>query len=93
MDTTLEKYVVDAREGRLSKTQMASLLEGERRAAFLSACARIEKKFTEACTALGDPCLESGCAVAGAVCLQPLLQDEAAYLKALGEEWVKYAGR
>ena len=93
MDAILDKYGVAAREGRLSKDTLAGLLEGKSRSEFLAACAQIEKRFTEECTATGDPCLDSGCALEGEICLQPLLQDESAYLKALGAEWIKHAGR
>jgi hypothetical protein len=79
-----------AREGRLSKTQMAATLEVDARPAFLEACARIEKQYTDECAAKNDPCLESGCAVEGEICLQPLLDPGNEYQKACATAWITF---
>jgi len=78
-----------AAEGRIPKHVLAGLLPAGKRIAFLDACTRIEKAYTEACTATGDPCLESGCALEGEVCLQPLLRAGEEYHKACAAEWLK----
>ena len=83
---TLMRY---ATEGRLSKHALASLLASSPRPAFLAACAGIEKGYTDACAAAGDPCLESGCSCEGETCLQPLLRAETEYQRACGAEWAK----
>ncbi|MGH9140523.1 MAG: hypothetical protein ACRD2I_05205 [Vicinamibacterales bacterium] len=72
-----------------TKRALTDLLEPEQRRAFLAACAAIERRFTERCTATGDPCLESGCAVADETCLEPLLRSAAEYRQACGAEWLK----
>ena len=77
-----------AERGILDKTEMAELLPEEPRAAFLAACAKVEKAFTEACTTHGDHCLASGCAMDGDVCLSALLNAGPAYNKACGELWL-----
>jgi hypothetical protein len=82
----LMKY---AAEGRLTKHALATLLALEPRAVFLEACAAIEKKYTDNCAAANDPCLESGCAAEGEVCLEPLLRAGTDYHKACAAEWVK----
>ena len=76
-----------ALDGRLSKHALASLLAPESRPVFLEACARIERRYTEACTAACDPCLESGCSCQGEACLEPVLRASTEYLKACGAEW------
>ena len=48
-----------------------------------------EKKYTDDCAAEHDPCLESGCAVEGEICLQPLLKAGIEYQKACAAEWIK----
>ena len=77
-----------AERGMLDKAEMAALLPEEPRAAFLAACARVEKELTEACTAHGDHCLASGCAMDGEVCLSALLNAGPSYNKACGELWL-----
>ena len=89
MRNAAELLLADAAAGRLSKPVLASLLAPEYRAAFLAACAAIEKRYTEACTAKNDPCLESGCALEGETCLNPLVEAGAEYQKACGAEWAK----
>jgi hypothetical protein len=86
---TLTDSIELAVEGRLSKLDLATLLHADKRPAFFDACAAIEKRYTEACTATDDPCLESGCAVDGEVCLQPLMRAETAYNKACAEVWLR----
>ena len=78
-----------AEEGRLPKQVLASLLTRESRQQYLDACAAIERRYTEACTANNDPCLEGGCAAEGEICLQPLLRAEVDYQKACTAEWMK----
>lgn len=83
-----EHVIALAWEGRLSKHLLAGLLIPARRQEFLEACGRIEKRYTEECTAKNDPCLESGCAVEGEICLQPLLRAGDDYLKSCAAAWV-----
>ena len=85
---TPEQLMKIAEQGRLPKHAMAALLAIEHRQAFLDACAVIEKKYTENCAA-NDPCLESGCAVEGEICLQPLLRTGTEYHRACTVEWIK----
>src|SRR4026208_354399 len=85
---TPEALMKVAEQGRLSKGVLVSLLDIGHRHAFLDACAAIEKKYTDEC-ASNDPCLESGCAVQGEICLQPLLRAENEYHRACAAEWIK----
>ena len=88
-----EEFVRQALDGHMSKAEMAGMLEADSRRRYLEACAAIEREYTEACDATGDPCLESGCSIDhehGEVCLQPLLRAEAEYQKACAAEWVKF---
>jgi hypothetical protein len=85
---TAEQVLTLAVEGRFSKAELAEFLATECRKPFLEACARIEKKYTEDCTAKGEPCLESGCSVEGETCLQPLLHAGSGYYKACAEAWL-----
>jgi hypothetical protein len=78
-----------AEDGHLPKNTLADLLTAETRDSYLRTCGAIEKAYTEACTAQNDPCLESGCAVEGEICLQPLLRAGAEYQKACAAEWIK----
>ena len=84
-----EPVTTYAIEGRLSKHALASLLTPPAQRPFFDACAAIELTYTEACRALNDPCLESGCAAEGERCLQPLLRAGTDYYKACGAEWAK----
>ena len=77
-----------AERGMLEKAEMADLLPEEPRAAYLAACAKVEKAITEACTAHGDFCLASGCAMDGEVCLNALLSASPSYNKACGQVWL-----
>lgn len=87
---TAEHLVALAREGQMSKTLLAALLDPEVRPQYLDACAQIEKAYTESCTATNDPCLASGCALEGEVCLQPLLRDETGYQKECAAAWAGF---
>jgi hypothetical protein len=84
-----EALIGFAAEGHLPKRVLMNLLAAERRPAYARTCAAIEKHYTDECAAKNDPCLESGCAVEGEVCLQPLLQAEDDYHKACAAEWIK----
>ncbi len=57
----------------------------------MKACAAIERRYTEACIAKEDPCLESGCSVEGEdeICRQPLLNAGIEYQQACAAEWVR----
>jgi hypothetical protein len=83
-----ERLMQYAAEGRLTKHALATLLATRPRGQFLDACTAIEKTYTEACGASGDPCLEAGCSAEGDVCLQPLMRAGTDYHKACGIEWV-----
>ena len=82
-----DKLMTFAAEGRLTKQVLCSLLDAEDRRAYLDACSVIEKQYTAACTAKHDPCLESGCALEGEVCLEPLLRAGREYHRACGAAW------
>jgi hypothetical protein len=84
-----EELMKVAAQGRLPKSALVNLLDFEHRQAFLDACAVIERKYTEDCTATNDPCLESGCAVEGEICLEPLLRAGIEYHRACAAEWIK----
>jgi hypothetical protein len=90
---SLDDLIAAASEGQLAKQELAMLLDPRLRSAFLAACARIERQYTGECAAQNDPCLESGCALAGEegeVCLEPLLRAGHDYHKACGAEWIKF---
>lgn len=86
-----ERLMAYAEAGHLPKHVLADLLDADQRPAYLSACARIERRYTEACTAKNDPCLVSGCSVEGEdeICLQPLLEAGAEYHRACAAEWLE----
>lgn len=86
---TAEQLMRIAEYGVLPKHALMSLLDIEYRQAFLDACAVVERKYTEECTATNDPCLESGCALEGEICLQPLMRAGIEYEKACATEWIK----
>jgi hypothetical protein len=67
------------------KAELADRLNPAARTEFLHACAAIEKRYTEACTATHDPCLESGCSLEGEICLQPLERAGDEYTRACEE--------
>ena len=85
---TAEELMKLAEQGRLPKRVLVNQLDDEHRQAYLDACAVIEKKYTEDCTATNDPCLESGCAVEGEICLEPLLRAGIEYHKACAAAWI-----
>ena len=90
--TDAEQFMRLAEQGQVPKDVLANMLEPASRRVYLEACAAIERQYTEACDATGDPCLESGCSIDhehGEVCLQPLLRSDAEHQKACGEEWLK----
>jgi hypothetical protein len=66
-----------------------TLVTPDKRKAYLDACGVIEKAYTDECAAKNNPCLESGCAVEGEICLQPLLSVGIDYRKACAAEWIK----
>jgi hypothetical protein len=76
-------------QGNLSKFTLAGLLEPHSRHQFLEACAALERRFTEECSAKGDPCLEDGCAMEGDVCLQALLRAGSEFQRACAAEWIR----
>jgi hypothetical protein len=82
-----EKLMTYAVEGRLTKQVLGSLLGTDDQPAYLDACAVIEKRYTADCTAKDGPCLESGCAVEGEICLEPLLRAGREYHRACGAAW------
>lgn len=88
---TAEQVIELARQGRLSKQELAPYLGPAARKTFLRRCTQIEKRYTEACTATGDPCLASGCALEGQgeICLQPLENAGVDYDRACGNAFVE----
>jgi hypothetical protein len=87
-----EQLMTIAAEGRLSKESLAAMLEQDARQQFLEACADIERAYTEACRAKGDPCLASGCSLEEepeAACLQPLLQAGPEYNRACAARFIE----
>jgi hypothetical protein len=84
-----DQVMASAMRGRVSKDALARLLNLPSREAFFGACALIERRYTQACAAAHDPCLESGCSCEDEICLQPLLKANADYRKACGAEWVR----
>ena len=86
-----ERLMAFAEQGQLPKLMLVDLLSLDQRQPYLEACAQIERRYTEACTAKNDPCLESGCSVEGEdeICLQPLLNAGIEYQQACAAEWIK----
>jgi hypothetical protein len=82
-----DKLMTFAADGHLTKQVLGSLLGADDALAYLDACAAIERQYTADCAAKDDPCLESGCAVEGEVCLEPLLRAGPEYQKACGAAW------
>ena len=84
---------MEDRFAEMSTNELAALLAPELRKPFLARCAAIEKRYTAECAAQDDPCLESGCSVAGVdgeACLQPLLRAQTAYRKECVAEWTVF---
>ena len=77
----------DAIEGRLPKQTLAGLLALQPRQVFLTACADIEKAYTNVCSTSGAPCLESGCSCEGETCLEPMLRAGIEYHRACGAQF------
>ena len=86
---TPEQLVQFAVEGHLPKPVLMNLVTPEKRKAYADACAIIEKAYTDECAAKNDSCLESGCAIEGEICLQPLLLAGIEYQKSCALEWIK----
>lgn len=86
-----DRLMTLAEQGHLPKLMLVNLLSLDQRQPYLEACAQIERRYTEACTAKNDPCLESGCSVEGKdeICLQPLLNAGVEYQQACAAEWIK----
>lgn len=85
---TPDRIIELARSGEVPKLQLAELLNANARQTFLNVCASIEKRYTEACTARHEPCLEGGCALEGEVCLQPVERAHPEYERACGDAFV-----
>jgi hypothetical protein len=81
------KLMTFAAQGHLTKQVLGSLLDADDRQTYLDACTVIEKRYTADCAAKHDPCLESGCALEGEVCLEPLLRAGLEYHRACGAAW------
>ena len=88
----MQELLKFAEEGRLTKHALGTMLVPGARRQFLESCGAIEKKYTDDCAAMKDPCLESGCSVEGEICLQPLLRAGTEYHKAYAAEWAKLFG-
>jgi hypothetical protein len=82
-----EKLMTFAAEGHLTKQVLGTLLDADDARAYLAACTVIERQYTAECGEKGDPCLESGCALEGEVCLEPLLRAGGEYHQACGAAW------
>jgi hypothetical protein len=82
-----QQVIAYALEGRLPKAVLASLLTARARHSFYDACGAIEMRYTEACRAKGETCLEAGCSAEGERCLEPILAAGAEYEKACGTAW------
>jgi hypothetical protein len=78
-----------AEEGALPKQTLLNLLASDQRRTYLDACAAIERNYTERCAPANGACLESGCALEGEICLQPLLRSADEYRKACAAEWIR----
>jgi hypothetical protein len=83
-----DQLIALALGGGLAKDALARTLSPGSRQAFLAACARIERRYTDACASTHDACLESGCSCEDEVCLQPLLRADADVRKAYGAAWM-----
>lgn len=84
---TPEKLMTFAAQGHLPKRVLGSLLDTDGARAYVAACTAIEKQYTVDCPAEGNTCLESGCALEGEACLEPLMRAGAEYHKACGAAW------
>ena len=86
---TPERLMAFAGAGHLPKQALVNLLRVDQRDGYLKACAGLERRYTEACRAENDPCLASGCAAEGEICLQPLLGADVDYARDCAAEWVR----
>jgi hypothetical protein len=86
---TPDRLMEYAAAGRLPKSVLLELLTVETRRTYLDACSAIEKQYTDECAASNDPCLESGCAVEGEICLQPLLRAGSGYRQRCAAVWIE----
>lgn len=82
-----QQVISFALQGRLPKPALATLLTARARRPFYDACGAIEMKYTEACRANGEPCMQSGCSAEGERCLQPILAAGIEYDKACAAVW------
>jgi hypothetical protein len=82
-----EQLMTFAEEGHLTKQVLGHLLGADDVMAYLDACTVIEKQYTADCAGSDDRCLDSGCALEGEVCLEPLLKAGRDYHRACGEAW------
>jgi hypothetical protein len=73
--------------GSRSKAELAKLLRRPPRVAFLAACAKIERRYTEECIAANGLCPGSRCSGQGEICIVPLLRAGCEYRKACAAEW------
>jgi len=89
MTATPDRVMARARAGGMTKVELAALLTPNARKTFLNFCTSIERRYTSACTATKDPCLDGGCALEGEVCLQPLERAKADYDRACGQAFVE----
>ena len=89
LTATADRVIELARAGQVPKIELAALLNPNARKTFLNFCTSIERRYTESCTATGDPCLEGGCALEGEVCLQPLERAHPEYDRACGNAFVE----
>jgi hypothetical protein len=87
---TPDRLITFAGEGHLPKRTLAQLLVFGRRRSYLEACAALEHQYTDGCAPANGPCLESGCAAEGEVCLQPLVRAGVEYQKACATEWARW---
>jgi len=82
-----ERLMAFAGEGHLTKQILGGLLDADDARAYLEACAVIERRYTADCGASDDRCLESGCAVEGEICLEPLVRAGRDYQQACAAAW------
>ena len=81
-----ERLMTYAADGGLTKQVLGSLLGTADAQSYVAACMVIEKRYTAEC-GQHNPCLETGCAAAGEICLEPLLAAGEEYFRACGAAW------
>jgi hypothetical protein len=86
-----ERLMTFAGGGHMPKLMLLNLLSGDQRQAYLEACSRIERQYTNACMSNPVNCLATGCSVRGTdeICLAPLMHAGIEYQKACAAEWIK----